>query len=101
MSLSRIIHHSHSHSFTRLKHIPSHSFHADCSSITKKVGFTELVFQLELGVFFNRSYCCCGNELYIYKKKMIMTCSQLFWHVSDTIIVVSSDKEWFFWSFEV
>ena len=29
-----------------------------------------------------------------YVEKMTITCSQLFRHVYDTIIVLSSDKEW-------
>ena len=36
-----------------------------------------------------------------YVQKMIITCSQMFKDIFDTIIVVSSDKEWFYWSVEV
>ena len=31
-----------------------------------------------------------------YVNIMIITCSQMFMHVFDTIIVVSSDEEWFY-----
>ena len=34
-------------------------------------------------------------------KKVTLTCWQMFRHIFDTITVVLTDKEWFYWSVKV
>ena len=36
-----------------------------------------------------------------YVKKTTMTYLTMIWHLFDTIIIVSIDKEWLYWSVKV
>ena len=69
-----------------------------CSSIIKSKGllssfFSYNHFKVKLGVFLI-SHTFAMVTCFV--KKMTISCSKMFRHVFDTIIVVTSDKEWFY-----